>query len=480
MTSTALPQEFDLREATRVAQARVSHSDVVAPRDRSDDVPRPPGPGRLQALRGMAARGNAPDFLVGIERDYPTLAHMMLLGEHTYVLTDPSVIVDVFVGHGRNTMKGRGLQGVKAMLGNGLLTSEGEVHLRNRRLVQPAFHRDRIAAYSREMVELTQRHEQEWCDGEQLDMQESMAALTLAIVGRTLFGADLRGDADEVALALQDLLQGVGARLLLGPAMLRLPTPGRRRALEASARIDAVVARMINEHRASGDTGDMLSMLISAEEDGTGFTDAQVRDEAITLVLAGHETTAMTLTWTWLLLSRNPGWADWLHEELDTVLAGRPPTMADFPALPRTRAVIAEAIRLYPPAWIQGRRLLADIDVAEWTLPAGALVLASQYAMHRSPRWWESSQSFLPDRWLDQAGAFSEENPGQPRGAWFPFGWGNRRCIGEQFAWTEASLVLATLAKHWRPELLPGHEVTPMPAVTLRTRDGLPMVLRRR
>jgi len=428
----------------------------------------------------MATTGAAPLFMVELERTYPVMAHMRLMGEHAYALTDPAAIVEVFLDHGRQTMKGRGLQGAKAVLGNGLLTSEGEVHLRNRRLVQPAFHRDRIAGYAAEMVALTEAHEQAWTDGRVLDMQADMAALTLAIVGRTLFGADLRGDAREVGDALEALLSGMGTRLLLGPQVLRLPTPARRRALEASARMDTMVQRIIDDHRAVGDSGDMLSMLLGAQEEGVGFDDAQVRDEAMTLVMAGHETTAMTLTWTWMLLSEHPERAAWLHEELDHVLGGRTPTIADMALLPRTRAVVAEAIRLYPPAWVQGRRLLADVEVAGWTIPAGALTLASQFALHRSPRWWESSLAFRPQRWITADGNFSEEAPGQPRGAWFPFGWGNRRCIGEQFAWTEATLVLASLAQRWVPRLVPGADIAPMPAVTLRTRAGMPMTLHRR
>jgi cytochrome P450 len=472
--------EIDIKAAARLAKKRVEHTDVPIPRDRRRDVSRPPGPSSLRALHGMAAAGVAPGFMVDIERTYSPMAHMRLMGDHLYVLTDPAAIVGVFIAHGRETMKGRGLQGVKAVVGNGLLTSDGEAHLRNRRLVQPAFHRDRIAAYAADMGTLTEAHESTWEEGRTLDMQTDMSALTLAIVGRTLFGADLSGDTRQVGEALTDLLDGMGRYLALGPRVLSVPLPGRDRALAASVRIDEIVHRIIEEHRAAGDTGDMLSLLISAQEDGLGFSDAQVRDEAVTLVLAGHETTAMTLTWTWMLLSQHPERAEWLHEELDTVLAGRTPTMADMERLPRTRAVVAESIRLYPPVWLQGRRLLADADVLGWTVPEGALALASQFALHRSPRWWESSLSFRPQRWIDASGHFSEEAPGQPRGAWFPFGWGNRRCIGEQFAWTEATLVMATLAQRWSPRLVPGTDVQPMPAVTLRTRAGMPMTLHRR
>ena len=477
---TSISQPIDLRETARVALARLDHSDVVIPKDRERAVARPPGPSRAQVWRRFISGDGAPWYMVEVERDYPTIAHMRVLGEHMYTLTSPEAIVEVFIGHGRDTMKGRGLQGTKAVLGNGLLTSEGEVHLRNRRLVQPAFHRDRIAGYSRDMVDITLIHEQSWDDGSALDMQVNMSALTLTIVGRTLFGSDLAGDAHEIGESLQGLMQGMGRYIMLGPRVLRIPTPLRRRALTSFARIDQIVQRIIDEHRIAGDTGDMLSMLIAAEEDGTGFDDAQVRDEAMTLILAGHETTAMTLTWTWMLLAQNPAVAEWLHEELDSVLAGRAPGMDDMGSLPRTRAVIAEAIRLYPPAWIQGRRMLSPTEVNGWTIPAGATTLISQFAMHRSPRWWNSSLTFMPQRWIDADGAFSEDAPGQPRGAWFPFGWGNRRCIGEQFAWTEATLVLATLAQRWRPELVPGADITVTPAVTLRSKGGMPMVLRRR
>lgn len=419
-------------------------------------------------------------FFVDVEHRYPQLAHLRLLGEHVYVVSDPALIVDAFVNHGREAMKGRSLQGAKAILGNGLLTSEGEAHLRQRRLVQPAFHRDRIAAYSQDMVGLALAHEAGWSDGARVDMARDMSALTLAIVGRTLFGADLTGDAKDVGAALDEVLNGAGARLILGPRLLSVPTPGRRRTLESAARLEVMVGRLIDEHRAAGDTGDMMSMLIAAQEDGVGMTDAQVRDEAMTLVLAGHETTAMTLSWTWLLLSRHPERAEWLHEELDRVLGGRPPTMADLVALPRARAVVAESIRRYPPAWAMGRRMLADVEVGGWTLPAGALIIASQFALHRSPRWWESSRAFLPERWLSADGTYAEDAPGQPRGAWFPFGWGNRNCIGESFAWTEAVLVLATLAQRWQPQAVAEREVLPRPAITLRPGGGLPMVLSRR
>lgn len=451
------------------------------PRDRRRDVIRPGGPAGSLALRRLLNRtGASAEFFVDVERRFPELAHARVLGDHLYIISKPEWIVDVFVSHGRDLMKGRGLQAAKALLGEGLLTSEGDFHLRQRRLVQPAFHRDRIAHYAAQMVERADRHQKRWSDGQTIDLTTDMAALTLAIVGDTLFGVDLTGDATEVGDALNQVLDGAGSRLFLGSNAFRIPTAGRRKALESMIRLDSVVMRMIDEHRAGGDNGDMLSMLIAAQEDGSGMSDEQLRDEAMTLVLAGHETTAMALSWSWLLLGRNPAAARWWRAELDEVLDGRDPSYADLPNLPRTRAVMAESMRLYPPAWIIGRRALADITVGEWTIPQGASILASPFALHRSPRWWDSALSFRPERWIAADGEFDESAPGQPRGAWFPFGWGNRKCIGDQFAWTEGSLVLAALGRRWEIDPAPGTRMDMRPAVTLRPGAGITATLRRR
>lgn len=479
MASPDARPPVSVREQARIAGARVAHTDVIPPKDRQD-IPRPGGPSGASLVTRFLRGGDVLGFFDDLAIDHPRLAHLRLLGEHLYVLTHPETIVEVMHSHGRETMKGRGLQGAKAVLGNGLLTSEGEVHLRQRRLVQPAFHRERLRAYAADMVSAASRRADQWHGGQTLDMSDDMATLTFEIVGSTLFGADLRGDAAEVGAALDEVLGGLGQRLILGPAILRIPTKRRRAALEASARLDAIVQRMIDEHRAHGDDADMLGMLIAAQEDGEGMTDEQVRDEAMTLVLAGHETTAMTLSWTWLLLAQHPEQRRWLDEELDAVLSNREPTLDDYANLHRTRAVIAESLRLYPPAWIMGRRLLADVEVDEWLLPAGAITLASPWISHRDHRWWPRARAFDPTRWLTAEGEFDESAPGQPRGAWFPFGWGNRRCIGEAFAWMEATLVLATLAQRWHADLVPGQAITPTPAVTLRPEPGIPMVLHRR
>lgn len=471
---------LSVREATRRATQRVQHSDIEPPKDRNSTIARPPGISSLGLIQGFRKGPDVLDLFVADAKRHPTLSHTRLLGEHLYFLNSPDAILTVMHTHGKETIKGRGLQGAKALLGNGLLTSEGAVHLRQRRLVQPAFHRDRINRYAEQMSELTVIHEREWQEGKRVDMVQDMSALTLAIVGRTLFGSDLSGDAGRVGEALSTVLEGMGQRLIMGPAALHIPSPGRRKAVMAAAALDEVVQRLIDTHRAGGDQDDMLSMLISAQDEGSGMTDEQVRDEAMTLVLAGHETTAMTMAWGWLMLATNPVARTWLTDELDQVLAGRNPSMADLDSLPRTRATIAEILRLYPAAWVMGRRLLTDVEIDGWQIPRGAICLASQYVQQRDSRWWDQPLAFRPQRWLTTDGDFDETAPGQPRGSWFPFGWGNRRCIGEAFAWTEAALILATLGQRWTPQLVAGQSITPNPMVTLRPSPALPMTLTRR
>jgi len=458
---------------------------AVSRSPRTGSPARPPGPPARQAFAALLAQRVAPHrFLERTARDFGPLAHMRVAGEHVYVVGDADLVRLIFVTRGRDTMKGRALQRAKPLLGEGLLTSEGDLHRRQRRLVQPAFHQARIAHYAEHMGAAADERSRQWQDGQHLDLAEDLSALTLDIVGRTLFGADLRGDAGEVGEALTAVIGGFRQQLLPGAAILaRLPLPSRRRTREATERLDAIVRRLIDEHRAAGDTGDVLSMLLAARDEGSGMSDQQIRDEVMTLVLAGHETTANALAWAFWHLSEHPDRAAWMHAEVD-VLPDRPLGWDDLAALPRTRAVVAESLRLHPPAWTIGRRLLADIEVGpeagDWVLPAGSLCLASQWGLHRDPRYWADAASFSPARWLDAEGAFSEQAPGQPRGAWFPFGLGSRVCIGEDFAWTEAVLVLAALARRWAPAVDPDWPPDEDAGVTLRPRGGLPSTLRMR
>ena len=395
-----------------------------------------------------------------------------------YLLNDPDLIKDVLVTNQKHFKKGRGLEQIKRLLGEGLLTSEGEFHLRQRRLIQPAFHRQRVAAYAEAMTNYASQTAGRWQAGETRDIHEEMMRLTLAIVGKTLFGAEVEAEASEIDGALAEVI-GL-FRLLQLPfsgLLERLPLPAVRRFRAARTRLDATIYRLIAEHRATGvDRGDLLSMLLAArdEDDGERMTDLQVRDEALTLFLAGHETTANAMTWTWYLLSQHPSVEACFHAELDDALAGRSPTADDLPLLPYTRRILSESLRLYPPAWIIGRRLLTDYVMSGCTLSAGSIVLPCQAVTHHDPRFWPDAERFDPDRWTPEAEA------ARPKFAFFPFGGGPRVCIGEQFAWMEGILLLATLGQRWRLRLAPDQVVATQPIVTLRPRYGMRMHIEKR
>ncbi len=390
-----------------------------------------------------------------------------------YLISHPDLIRDVLVTHQKQFKKGRGLEQIKRLLGEGLLTSEGEFHLRQRRLMQPAFHRQRVAAYGEAMTHYAVQTRDRWRAGETRDIHAEMMRLTLAIVGKTLFGAEVEAEAAEIDGALGEVI-GLFHLLQLpfSDLLERLPLPAVRRFRAARARLDSTIYRLIARHRAAGeDRGDLLSMLLAArdEEDGGQMTDEQVRDEALTLFLAGHETTANAMTWTWYLLSQHLDVETRFHAELDIVLAGRTPTEGDLLRLPYTRRVLSESLRLYPPAWIIGRRLLTDYDMGGYTLAARSIVLPCQAVTHRDPRFWPDAERFDPDRWTPQSEA------ARPKFVFFPFGGGPRVCIGEQFAWMEGVLLLATIGQQWRLRLAPDQIVATQPIVTLRPRHGMRM-----
>jgi cytochrome P450 len=396
--------------------------------------------------------------------------------QRLYLVSHPELVRDVLVTHGRSFMKGRALQEAKRILGNGLLTSEGELHLRQRRLIQPLFHQERVAGFAAEMVRAAERVSERWRDGAEVEMVGEMTELTLAIIGRTLFAADVERDARDVGAALTVAMEAFDRFIVPGAALLeRLPLPSTRRFHAAQRRLDTIIQRMIEERLADPGRPDLLTMLLEArEEDGSGgMTRTQIRDEAMTIFLAGHETTAQALSWTWHLLSANAAAEARLHEELDRVLAGRTPSAADVDRLPYTRAVVAESMRLYPPAWSIARRALVDLELGGYRVERRSIVVTSPWIVHRDRRWWPEPDRFEPARWLAQ-------DSWRPRFAYFPFGGGTRICIGERFAWTEAVLVLATLASRWRATLVPGHPVEPLPRITLRPRHGLRMVLHAR
>ena len=375
-------------------------------------------------------------------------------------------------------MKGLALQRTKVVLGEGLLTSEGELHKRQRRLAQPAFHRDRITRYGQVMVEKTLRARERWRDGEEIDVAHEMMRLTLAVVATTLFGADVDDEADEIGAALTDLMLMFPLLVHpLAPLVLRLPWfPPVRRLRRALDRLDRTIYAIVEERRrANVDRGDLLSMLIMAtdvEGDGGGMSDLQLRDEVMTIFLAGHETTANALAWTWYQLARNREAERELHRELDTVLQGRAPTPADYARLPYTEMVLAESMRLYPPAWGIGRMSVADVQIGPWSVPRGSLVLVSPWVGHRDPRFWPDPLRFDPYRFAPDAKA------SRPKTAYFPFGGGPRLCIGEGFAWMEGVLLLATLAQRWKLER--GSDVDARALITLRPRGAMRMRVKAR
>ena len=313
-----------------------------------------------------------------------------------------------------------------------------------------------------------------WHDGETHDNDQEKMRLTLAVVAKTLFNSDVEAEAGEIGQALTDVLHLFQMVMLPFSELLeRLPLPASRRFQRARARLDETIYRMIAERRASGeDKGDLLSMLLLAQDEaGTGgMSDRQVRDEALTIFLAGHETTAVALTWTWYLLSQNPEIANRLHAELDAVLGGRMPGVEDVPALKYTEMVFAEAMRIYPPAWAIGRMAIKPYEAAGYNIPVNSIVLMSPFVMHRDPRWFPDPERFDPERWTPEAKAK------RPKFAYFPFGGGSRVCIGESFAWMEGVLLLAVIAQRWRFELVPRHPVGYRALITLRTRNGMKMV----
>ncbi|HEY7789567.1 MAG TPA: cytochrome P450 [Vicinamibacterales bacterium] len=442
-------------------------------------TPLPPGPSVWPSWRNLLRLRRDPlTFLTSLARDYGDVAAFHVGPVPIILLSHPDDVRDMLVTREWNFVKGPGLERTKRLLGEGLLTSEGELHRRQRRLVQPAFHKPQIVRHGETMVGIADRVAGTWRDGDERDVSQEMMRLTLAIVARTLFNTDVESEAAEIGAALTAAVESFVT--FASPITLivdRLPTPRNRRFEAARDRLNTTIFRMIDERHRQGASGDdLLARLLQARDtDGSGgMSDALVRDEAMTLFIAGHETTANALTFTWYLLSQNPGVEAALHAELDTALGDRLPTMEDVPKLAYTEMVLTEAMRLYPPAWIMGRRVVTDHLIRGVRLPRNSVAVACQWVMHHDPRFYPEPDAFRPERWTDDARA------GRPRFAYFPFGAGSRLCIGEPFAWMEGVLVLATIARHWRMRLVPGHPIVLQPKITLRSKHGMKMRLERR
>jgi cytochrome P450 len=318
-----------------------------------------------------------------------------------------------------------------------------------------------------------------WQDGDVRDIDHEMMRLTLQIVAKTLFNANVEDDADEIGAAMTSIVKLFNFLLLPFAQWLeKLPLPHSRRYRTARDKLNSVIYGIINERRRSGeDKGDLLSMLLEArdENDGSAMTDEQIRDEALTLFLAGHETTANAMTWTLYLLSQNPEAVAKLYEELDRFLGGRAPTFDNLPQLKYTEAVVAESMRLFPPAWAIGRLSVEEHTIGGYTIQPGSLILASPYVTQRDPRSWNEPDSFRPERWSE----LSVKEAGQ-RFVYFPFGGGTRRCIGESFAWTETIMLLATVAQRWQLHLMPEQRIGLQPMITLRPKFGMRMQIEKR
>ena len=409
--------------------------------------------------------------------DYGDVMHYLSGDRHQYLIANPDMIREILVRQADIFIKGPDYTneetGLARFMGKGLVTSNGAFWKRQRRLVAPAFHTQRITAYADTMVNYALQRMERWRDGAVLDVDKEMMQLTLMIVGRTLFDADASTTVKQVKAAVEIVQKASNTANLL-PAWV--PTPLRVRSRRANAVLNKIVYGFINQRRATGeDRGDLLSMLLlSEDEDGERMTDLQVRDEAVTLFLAGHETTANALNWTWWLLAQNPRVEKRLHDELDSVLAGQAPALSDLRRLPYTEMVLKESMRLMPPVWLISRVNEAATTVLGYSFPQRSSAQILIYCVHRHPDIWRQPNEFIPERWAEDHSAEI------PKYAYIPFGGGPRVCIGNSFATMEANLLLATIAQRFQLRLDAGVEIKPQPFITMFPRDGLPMRLQSR
>ena len=411
-----------------------------------------------------------------LTKTYGKMAHYRVGPSDIVLVNEPEFIREILVVQAQSFIKERTQKRMKILLGDGLITSDGEAHRRQRRIAAPAFHRQRIQAYGSIMVERAAAMRDAWREGVEIDVSAEMMRLSLEVVARTLFAQEVTEDILSINHEVNAIMKLYNLLIALPRAedYLHWPVPGLMRFRRARKRLDAVVYRMIAEHRAEGvDRGDLLSMLLRSrdeEQDRSGLSDEQIRDEVMTIFLAGYETVANALAWTWMLLGQNPDAEAKLHEELDRVVGGRLPTLDDLPELKYTEMVLAESMRLYPPAWAMGRQATRDVALGPYLLPKGTYFFFSQYIIQRNAENFHDSLRFDPERFT------SERKATRSKFVYFPFGAGGRQCIGESFAWMEMTLVLATLVQRWRLRLVSGQKLEVQPKITLRPKFGIRMV----
>ena len=430
-----------------------------------------------------AMRGGRLDYMMRLALDHGDVVRLELPMITAHLVSHPDLVQRILVDEHRTfTKETRGYDNLRIFLGNGLVTSEGELWLRQRRIAQPAFHRKRIAGFVPVMVRAIDDLLEAWeglaASGATVDVAAEMTRLTLRIAGQTLLSTDPSAHAGSIAAALVAVQHESNLRInSIWSPPLGWPLPRNRRYQAAAGELDRVVMDIIERRRRGTESkDDLLQMLLEARDPETGaaMDDRQLRDEVMTMFLAGHETTSNALAWTFYLLSRFPSVARALAEEASAVLGDRAPVADDLPRLDLCRRVLQESMRLYPPVWMMGRAPSRDVELGGYHVPAGSLVFLSQWVLHRHPRWWADPEGFDPDRWLPERAA------GMHRHQYFPFASGPRMCIGAGFATMEGQLVLASVARRFRLDLVPGRRVEPEPLITLRPREGVPVTIHRR
>lgn len=441
-----------------------------------------PGPPKSHFIFGNLKdfQKNPPEYIRQVTKEYGNISAIDLAGFLCVIVNEPDVIKDIMMTNQKQFVKAHAFRIFKSLLGEGLLTSEGEFHKRQKRLAQPAFFKQRIGTYAPTMVSYADKFQNQWSDGGTIDLHVEMTNVTLGVVAKTLFNTEVGTEQSrEVAETITAAL-GIFDEVLASPFadfILKIPfLPITIRFKKAVKRLDKIIYHIIEEHRKVGtDQGDFISMMMLAkDEEGTGsMSNKQLRDEAITIFLAGHETTANALCWTFYLLSKNPDKRKKFLEEIDRVLQGRKPTVEDIPKLEYTLMVFSEALRMYPPVWWTGRENLEEYKIGDYSFKKGTIFVISQYAMHHDERFYTDPYVFRPERWLQ------EEADTRPKFAFFPFGAGIRMCIGNQFAEQEAILVLASISQKWILNSVEDKEVQST-MLTLRPKDGMNMKLESR
>jgi len=431
---------------------------------------------KIPLLAYAALYRNPLGYLTRAARKYGDIMRVKIGRRHDFLLNHPDYIRAILLD--QEGMRRSVHRPVQRVLGQGLLTSRGPTHRKQRALLQPVFQKHRIAALGDVMVQQTARWSDKWRDGQTIDMQEEMHHLSMAITGKTLFNVDVESEAAEVGEALFTVMSATRFNnlLLASKALEKLPLPANRRFRQAAKRLDEFIYEMIAErHAHSSDRPDLLSVLVRlSKEKPRMMNNQKIRDQILTFFVAGHETVATALTWTWYLLAKHSDATKKLYAEIDYALGERLPAVADVERLPYTKTVLTESMRLYPPVWIIGRHATRDTTINGIAIPKGSYVHVSQFLMHRDARFFPDPERFDPDRWKPEAVA------ARPRFSYFPFGGGGLQCIGEGFAWTQGVLVIAALTRRWKMQLAPGARIKLEPQLTLRSRYGMPMTLHRR